>query len=115
MMARFLLIPYSLAMAVTATLIHPCPCCGAIVKYTRLAAAACWILLAIGSVLRPARRFEACALAAVLSVVQVANHWNQFRDSRLNDVSMWVVPAAAAGALVFGAMAVIQRRKVPAR
>jgi hypothetical protein len=112
MNARPFLIAYSIAMSAASMLIQPCPCCGPIVKYTRALGAALWVGVAVWAFLSARRRFEMCLVAFALSLVQVANHWNQFAmfmDFR--QAHTWVVPLAGLGALVFATLAFAHRRK----
>lgn len=115
MNARPFLVAYALAMAAASMLIQPCPCCGPIVKYTRALGAALWVGVAIWAMISTKKRFEMCLVALALSLVQVANHWNQFAMFMdFKQAHTWVVPLAILGALVFAVLAFSQRRKVAA-
>lgn len=107
---------WCVAMALASKLIPLCPCCGVEVRISRLVASLVWAALAGAFVVFPGRRRQLAGFAALLSVVQGANFWQQFRHDGMAPTSWatWTFAGAAAGAVLFGAAAVLMRRRAAA-
>lgn len=115
--AQLMAVAYCVAMALMSRLVPMCPCCGSEVRISRLVAAITWACLAGGLLVVRGRRFELYAGMTLLSCVQAANFWQQFRHDEMSVSSFatWTMLAAVLGVLVFGTLAVTAKRKVAAR
>ncbi len=108
---------YCVAMALASRLVPLCPCCGTEVKISRLVAAVAWVGVAGALFVLPGQRFRLYGAMALLSVVQAANFWQQFRHDEMSpsSVATWTFGASALGAVSFGVLARLARPKAGAR
>ncbi len=108
---------YCVAMALASRMVPTCPCCGAEVRISRLVASIVWVALAGAHFVLPGQRFRIFGAMSILSAVQVANFWQQFRHDEMSTSSYatWTLGVSALGALLFAVLALLTKPKAAAR
>jgi len=108
---------YCVAMALACRLVPICPCCPEAVRISRIVAAIVWVGLAGALFVLPRKSFHVHCGIALLSGVQVANFWEQFRhdEMSLESSATWTLSVAAVGVAAFAALALFKKPGTAAR
>ena len=108
---------YCVAMALASRLVPLCPCCGEEVRISRIVAAILWAGLAGALFVLPRKRFQVYCGIALLSGVQIANFWEQFRHDEMSPTSFatLTLACAALGAAAFVVLALFSKNRTAAR
>lgn len=114
---QLIAVAYCVAMACASRLVPLCPCCGPEVRISRIVAAVIWACMAGALFVMGKKRFQLFLGIALLSGVQVANFWQQFRHEEMSvsSLSTWTVLGAMLGAVTFLTMALTMKRKAASR
>jgi hypothetical protein len=108
---------YCVAMALASRLVPMCPCCGDEVRISRMVASFVWAGLAGALFLFRRKRRQVLLGIALLSGVQVANFWEQFRHDEMSPKSFatLTLSCAALGVIVFTGMALFSKSPAAAK